>query len=279
MTNTNSTSPSKSEFSPTDANSRCTIDVEKYMVQLEKRVMEQEQLIALLNEKIAGLESGKVQSYASVAQAGTSQDGGSAARVRSSSSLGDSGLTFVGSKKTTISSVVTVRYTSFFVSRLDPSLSATDLAKDLLKDAEGLTSVKCSKMQTKHSSYSSFHVAVPEEQKQHVSSGDVWPEGSFVKLFFGRLLPSHVLESFDSQSNEYQSFSAHTQRKPHTVKSNDVGPSSSSTNVKKPTTDNKKAPVKPVLPRPSSGSTVESSSPKNQVSPKNLRSAKTTKPR
>ncbi|KAI5706319.1 hypothetical protein M8J75_003184 [Diaphorina citri] len=34
-----------------------SVDIHKYVTQLEKRVLEQEQLIALLNDKISGLES------------------------------------------------------------------------------------------------------------------------------------------------------------------------------------------------------------------------------
>lgn len=190
--------------SPTHADDKCTIHSAKYVDQLEKRLIEQEQLIALLNEKISSLESGKGTRYADVVQAGTSKSSGGAAHVKSPSS----NISFVGSKKTDISTVATVRYTPFFVSRLDPSLCAEDLAKDLLKDVEGLSSVKCCKLKTRHSSYSSFHVVVPEDQKQLVSTGDVWPSGSLVRFFTGRLLQSYVLESFDSLLPQIKSHSS-----------------------------------------------------------------------
>ncbi|KAI5705499.1 hypothetical protein M8J75_015707 [Diaphorina citri] len=49
-----------------DTQARVTVDIEKYVAQLEKRVAEQEQLIALLNDKVARYESEGVasQSYA-----------------------------------------------------------------------------------------------------------------------------------------------------------------------------------------------------------------------
>lgn len=168
-------------------------------------------------------------------QAGTFKNSGGADYVKCSSS--DSSSSFVGSKKGSISSVASIRYSQFFVTRLDPSLGATDLAKDLLKDAEGLSWVRCSKMVTRHPTYSSFHVTVPEEGKRLVSTGDVWPEGSFVKLFFGKLLPSHVLESFVSQSNEYKSYSkestASTSTQDKLTKKNARIPTASTTGVKK----------------------------------------------
>uniref|UniRef100_A0A8D8TYR6 Uncharacterized protein n=1 Tax=Cacopsylla melanoneura TaxID=428564 RepID=A0A8D8TYR6_9HEMI len=63
-----------------------------------------------------------------------------------------------------------------------------------------MTSVRCSKMKTRHTSYASFHVVIPADQCHLVDSEGAWPEGSFVKIFSGRLLPSFVLESFDSSA-------------------------------------------------------------------------------
>lgn len=193
-----------------NAESGCTIDVSKYVSQLERRLLEQEQLITLLNEKIVRLESAPcpsssysgAPSFSSAVRSGAS--GVERGQIRTSSN--DAGSSFVGSKRSDITTVNTMRVSQFFVSRLNPTLSAMELSKDLQKDVVELSSIKCCKLKTRHPGYSSFHVAVPEEQGQLLSSGDVWPEGSFIKWFTGKLLQSYILESFDSQSGEHKTF-------------------------------------------------------------------------
>lgn len=253
------------EVLTTGSDGRCTVDVAKYVVQLEKRVMEQEQLISLLNEKIASLERGQARpSFAAVVQTKPG-DAGVGVPQKGSSSR-QAGPSFVGSKKTTISSVPTVRYSQFFVSRLSPSLCAKDLADDLLKDVPGLSSVKCCKMKTRHSGYSSFHVVVPEEQRELVSAGDVWPEGSFVKVFGGRLLDSHILEAFDSTSNV--SFPVTKDRR--TAASDKNKKSGSTQSAKAPAGSGSSAGRKTGAAgssRLSSGSLVGGGSPSSQVTP------------
>lgn len=194
-----------------DSGSSTTIDVNRYVEQLEKRIQDQEVLIDLFKEKVVGLEE-KVASLEGCtiprSVAGCSGAGDSTQRERSK--VKDSVPSFVGSKKThlaSVSSAESARYCQIFASRLDPAISAADLAKDLLKDAPNLMYVKCSKMKTLHPSYSSFHVAVPEEQKQLVFVETAWPDGAFVKEFEGRLLQSHTLESYDSQTDETKTFS------------------------------------------------------------------------
>lgn len=164
---------------------------QSYVSQLEKRVVEQEQLISLLNEKLAAL------SPTTDARPGPSTAG---REIHVRQKRDDrSSISFVGSRKSdAVQSVVTTKYTQYFVSRVDPDVSAMVLAQDLLSSTDGLASVKCSKMKTKHSSYSSFHVVVPSEFSHLVESDSAWPEGSLVKIFGGRLLKNYVLESFDS---------------------------------------------------------------------------------
>ncbi|CAA3004874.1 Hypothetical predicted protein, partial [Olea europaea subsp. europaea] len=108
---------------------------------------------------------------------------------------------FVGSRKTGITAVSTARYCQFFVSRINPLITAAELARDILSNVAEVKSVKCCKIKTRHSSYASFHVVVPEERGQLLAGGDAWPEVAFVKKFNGRLLASYILETFDSQSN------------------------------------------------------------------------------
>lgn len=203
----------------TDNNVDCdvkgTIDVWKYVSQLEKRLSEQEELIGLLREKISNVESGnlyanavkvKAPSVRSVSnpQAGSSGDGilprsqlndGASKRHR----YNDSNA-LVGSRKTDIASVPTVKSFQLFVSRIDPSITAQQFAEDLLSGVPELSAVKCSKMKTKHPSYTSFHVLVPEPQRPLVWTVEAWPEGSLIREFTGKLLQSHVVEEFDSKA-------------------------------------------------------------------------------
>lgn len=168
---------------------RTTVDMEKYVTQLESRVTEQAQLIVLLNEKLARYESaGKSQS--SDLPAESSRGGGC-------SKPADSFL-IIGSRKTDISSVPNVRYSQIFVTRIDPDTSAKKLGENLQSSIPQLSSVKCSRLKTKYESYASFHVIVPEAEKVLISTEDAWPEGALVRLFNGKLLQTHVVDCFDS---------------------------------------------------------------------------------
>ncbi|KAI5721249.1 hypothetical protein M8J77_018115 [Diaphorina citri] len=179
------------------------VDTERYISQLEKRLLEQEQLIALLNEKIASLESrtaGVVcDSFAGVVKSGTSGNagGGAPRRSQSKSKPGDS-LMIIGSRKTDIDSVPNVQSFQLFVTRIAPETSSQKLGETLLSSVPDLTSVRCSKLKTKHESYTSFHVVVPDHQSSLVSCEEAWPEGALIKRFSGKLLKSYVVEAFDS---------------------------------------------------------------------------------
>lgn len=161
----------------------------KYVRQLEKRVQEQEQLITLLNEKLAALSSGPNARDAE-------KEGAKPMKPESRDSS-----SFVGSRKSTqVPSVVPTRYNQYFVSRVNPEVTAETLAQDLLSTVTGLTSVKCSKMKTRYSSYASFNVVIPVDLGHLVESGSAWPEGALVKTFTGRLLPAYVLEFYNSEA-------------------------------------------------------------------------------
>lgn len=173
-----------------------TISTEKYVKVLEERIEEQKQLIHLLNEKIASLERGKEHSsYAATVQ----KD-----RPSRSFPLPDDPEKsvphfIIGSRKTKIEVVKVERYAPFFVSRIFPDTSAAELATDLRESVPELAYVRCSKLKTRHLSYSSYHVVVPENQRDLVLDGGAWPEGAFIKRFSGRLLESYILETFDSR--------------------------------------------------------------------------------
>lgn len=166
-----------------------------YVHQLEKRVAEQEQLISLLNEKIVWLESNAGGNLASSSGAPFNPDVTDVEKLN----LCEKQIPhFTGSRVTNISSV---RYIQFFVSRIHPSTTAALLAQNLQTAVPEL-SIKCSKMLTRYDSYASFHVVVPEDQGHLLSNESIWPQGSFVKLFEGKLLKSHIIETFNNQISQ-----------------------------------------------------------------------------
>lgn len=172
--------------------SRSTIDIQKYVTQLEKRVSEQETLIELLKEKVSSLEASSGTPHSS--SGGTKSSYSKVVRTPAAPEVAP----ITGSRKSGIAAVQTTRYSHFFITRIKPSVSAAELTLDLLTYATELKSVICSKMSTKHSSYSSFHLSVLEEQKHLVSSDEAWPEGVLVKPFIGKLLKNYVTEKYDS---------------------------------------------------------------------------------
>lgn len=173
-----------------------TVHMDKYVSQLEKRILEQEQLIALLNEKLAAFTSSSSGSKVGAEAGMSGSDGRHGSRKPN-----DYGVSFVGSRKSdNVQAVVNTKYSAYFVSRVGPDVSAEVLARDLLSSVSEMTSVKCTKMKTRHTSYASFHIVVPADQCHLVESDGAWPEGSFVKMFSGRLLPAYVLETYDSNA-------------------------------------------------------------------------------
>lgn len=211
-----------------------TVDRERYVTQLEKRCAEQEDLIALLKDKVRSLELGAgsgAATYSNVAaNAPSSADGGDL----HAHSRAKPPLSFIGSRKSGVSLISTVphvRYAQFFVTRIDPAISSRQMAEYLLGNLPELSFVRCSKIKTRHSSYASFHVVVPELQTSLVSCGDAWPEGTLVKLFVGKLLNSYILESFNSESPD--------------VPAKPKGPSSSTADSKNSSTPSARAQSSP----------------------------------
>lgn len=244
--------------------STSSVHIDKYVLQLEKRILEQEQLIALLNEKLAAVTS----SSKAGAEAGTS---GTGAR-HTLRKPDDRGVAFVGSRKSdNVQVVANTKYTSYFVTRVHPDVTAEVLAKDLLSNVEELSSVRCTKMKTKHISYASFQVVIPADQGHLVESDGAWPEGSFVKLFSGRLLPAYIKECFDSNAptKEPEKPKKTTLKKPDppTGKAADTvrDVPATSRNAAKPTAPRAK---KPVVPPSANSPNQRLSSGSNFLSPK-----------
>ncbi|KAI5719449.1 hypothetical protein M8J76_010295 [Diaphorina citri] len=177
--------------------------VYKYIDQLEKRVLEQEQLIALLNEKILSLKSTPQVNQPNAADVRSPTSCNVPPRDQNMDQM-----SFVGTRKSDVPSVTTTKYNQYFVSRVGPDTSAEVLSKDLIANVPALTSVKCCKMKSRHPSYASFHVVIPSDQNELVETEDAWPEGSFVKKFSGRLLDSYILETFESKDADTTRYTA-----------------------------------------------------------------------
>jgi len=82
---------------------------------------------------------------------------------------------------------------ALFVSRLSPEIKAIDIEGYLDGIVEGLN-CKCIKLKTRFDSYSSFWVDAPEDMFSKVFRTEVWPEGSIISEFFGRLKPQQILD-------------------------------------------------------------------------------------
>lgn len=80
-----------------------------------------------------------------------------------------------------------------FVSRIDPSMKICDV-RQLLANKK-FKHLKIVQMKTKFSSYSSFFVEVFESELNLLLDSEMWPEGSLITEFYGKLHDSQVLVS------------------------------------------------------------------------------------
>lgn len=103
-----------------------------------------------------------------------------------------------GRKDTQLRAIDTKRK-SIFVSRLRPVIDEAAV-KCYIDDNASLTGdCKCTKMKTRYSSYSSFHISVRECDFSKVFNADLWPEDTFISEFRGRLKPDqHFKETPNS---------------------------------------------------------------------------------
>ena len=84
-----------------------------------------------------------------------------------------------------------VRTKALFVSRFSPEVTSADVDQSL-KDQLELASLKCTKLKTKFSSYSSFHISVSEDDFHLINNTDVWPIGCVIAPYYGRLNPDQI---------------------------------------------------------------------------------------
>ncbi|KAI5710250.1 hypothetical protein M8J75_007001 [Diaphorina citri] len=101
-------------------------------------------------------------------------------------------------------------------------------------------------MKTRHTSYSSFHLSIPEDQKDLINCNDAWPEGVLVKPFTGKLLKNYILESYDSLDPDGKSSS----KKIGSVSTTGNGITKSSDDKPKATASKQSSTGSGILPQP-----------------------------
>lgn len=88
-----------------------------------------------------------------------------------------------GTSKANTITLSTVQRSKFlFLSRLDPSVSDSDVESYIKSSCEGIFSVE--KLKAKHPTYSSFKVGVPGHLWDKLFTEDFWPAGALVGRFF-----------------------------------------------------------------------------------------------
>jgi hypothetical protein len=95
-------------------------------------------------------------------------------------------IAMIGVRSSSSLSVVQkrVRRKSLFVSRFSPDVTASDIEKSL-KDQLQLASLACTRLKTKHNSYTSFHVSVVEDDFHLINNTGVWPNSYLIAPYYG----------------------------------------------------------------------------------------------
>ena len=78
------------------------------------------------------------------------------------------------------------RSKAIFVTRLAPGTSQ-NLIENHLKSNIKIPTAICSKLKTKHDTYSSFHISVEESDIDKIMDPNSWPEGALLTTYFGKL--------------------------------------------------------------------------------------------
>lgn len=82
-----------------------------------------------------------------------------------------------------------IKTKSLFVSRFSPETTVDDIKDYLSRCLSLLGEVKVSRLATRFSNYTSFHVEVPEKDFPLINNTSIWPRGALIKSFRGRLTP------------------------------------------------------------------------------------------
>jgi hypothetical protein len=83
------------------------------------------------------------------------------------------------------------RSKALFVSRFSPEVTADDVCKTL-KEQLSLKKLVCTRLKTKFSTYSSFHILVNEDEFSLINDAGVWPSGCLIAPYYGKLTPDQI---------------------------------------------------------------------------------------
>lgn len=86
-----------------------------------------------------------------------------------------------------------LKTSALFATRFAPEVT-TQAIQQMIESSITLSRLKVSKIQTKRQElYSSFHIEVLAADFEKIDDISIWPEGCMIKPFYGRLLPSIVI--------------------------------------------------------------------------------------
>lgn len=79
------------------------------------------------------------------------------------------------------------------MSSIDPEVTSVNI-RDHLKE-QGICNTEVVRLRTKYDSYASFHIEVDDSIFDELFNVDIWPAGSLVTQFFGRLKSENIFHS------------------------------------------------------------------------------------
>ncbi|KAL1448363.1 hypothetical protein WDU94_009853, partial [Cyamophila willieti] len=84
------------------------------------------------------------------------------------------------------------RRSALFVSRFAPDVASCDI-ENMIRGSVTLSSLKVSKIKTRHNEYSSFHVEVLSVDLNKVDDVNIWPDGCLIKPYYGALIADVIV--------------------------------------------------------------------------------------
>lgn len=93
-----------------------------------------------------------------------------------------------------------VRKAALFVSRFAPSVSSRDI-EEMIRGSVTLSELKVTKLKTRHTDYSSFHVEVLSSDLNKIDDVNVWPNGCLMKVYYGALISDVIVNENASTDN------------------------------------------------------------------------------
>lgn len=100
-------------------------------------------------------------------------------------------------------SLVKKKTKCIFVSRLAPDVESTTL-EALLENVLQSDKMVCTRLKTKYPSYSSFHIKIDADGYDLLINPEVWPEGTLICPFLGRLQEDQIFVNKKPQEGGHQ---------------------------------------------------------------------------